>query len=696
MATDLGTLRVTLTTDLKKFTAGMTLAAGQIRNWGAAAGIAMKAVGSTMASMASLGVRAFNGIRDALKSFAWYLKWATGISIAAIIKIGADAEEMENMFSVAFEGMTDSVRKWSDDLASRLKVSGNSIREYAGEFQLLLTGMEVGSENAAKLSETMTEVGYAMSRLRGTKVGETMDALKSALAGNTRGLRSLGIVINDTTLKLWAQKNGLDSNVTAWSEQEKSIAIAALVYEKAGRDMANMSSKSVGLATIFGQVKDQIKNLAIEIYTKWRPYLISAFTAVRDYLDEHKKQIAEVVGKWTDALATFVSWMQTDFLIGIQGGGQVVLIALRGLGTQMQILFAAVGTNVANSFKKNFASGLADWLMDMAKPKGLLGAISLLSPALDALRIAEAAAAVELKKMSAEINTNIDTKTLTAQQKAAYESMTAEMKAAADATQILIDKKKADTAATNTQTTATAGLTTEEDKLAKARADALAAMNKEAELVTMKKAEEAARKWRTLWEDVATSIGGSMKTAWADIMMDAKNATDYLTNMLNSIQRAMHEAIFEKYIQPAITTWVGSMGTPAATSGGITDTGLPVDYGSVNTAIPGKQYGGLIPKIQTPVFAMLGQLVPKGTDTVHTMTTPGELIIPEKITEYFQKAFGNMGGGSQGQGSSSININVSAIDAKGTQQFLYQNRRAIASMLSVSGNENNPSRRQRK
>ena len=62
----------------------------------------------------------------------------------------------------------------------------------------------------------------------------------------------------------------------------------------------------------------------------------------------------------------------------------------------------------------------------------------------------------------------------------------------------------------------------------------------------------------------------------------------------------------------------------------------------------------------------------------------GEMVIPNDA-RYSVKSQENRG---------TVNINVSAIDAQGTYQFLNNNKRAIASMLQGVHKDNHPSRRE--
>lgn len=97
--------------------------------------------------------------------------------------------------------------------------------------------------------------------------------------------------------------------------------------------------------------------------------------------------------------------------------------------------------------------------------------------------------------------------------------------------------------------------------------------------------------------------------------------------------------------------------------------------------------GGIV----KPIYAANG-FVPKGTDTVPAMLTPGEMVLPKPMTDWLRTQFGSSGK-PQSSGGSPININISAIDTQNAVQFLTRNKRVIAGAVQSAQSGNHPIRR---
>ncbi len=229
--------------------------------------------------------------------------------------------------------------------------------------------------------------------------------------------------------------------------------------------------------------------------------------------------------------------------------------------------------------------------------------------------------------------------------------------------------------------------------------------------------EQEANRIKGIWGNATRSITSSFEDAFVSATKHAKNFGEYMQSLADSIQDAFSRAVFKSAFEKPIESFVGNM------MGG---------FGNLLNPAPMAQ-GGLVPN---PVYAAKGIFRPQGTDTVPAMLTPGELVVPKKITDWLKGALGggapvyratgglvyassgyfNRGNdqvsyaGSAGGDALSrmkqsfgqpapvvanrpIEIHVHAIDAAGTYQFLNQNKRAIASMVADAGSMNHPARR---
>ena len=186
-------------------------------------------------------------------------------------------------------------------------------------------------------------------------------------------------------------------------------------------------------------------------------------------------------------------------------------------------------------------------------------------------------------------------------------------------------------------------------------------------------------KWQKSWDTAAASIDGAFEDAFVSITKNVKNAAEVIENLVDSIAESITRMIYQQYIANKLVGIIGNaFGMPATTSSQQT----PPDASRVSDA-GGGATGGL-------VYAKRGIFTPKGTDTVPAMLTPGEAVVPKGVTDWFRQMFG---GGGSSQPSQPMTVNVNAIDAAGTYQFLNKNKRALASMMGNTRDQNHPSRR---
>jgi len=285
-------VKVRLIADLKRFTSNMKQASRQMISFGA---VSQKALALAKRALERFSSFARRTIRYGLVAIA-------GLS-AAIIKIGADIEEAENLFEVAFGNMADDVRQWSEELAKRLKLSASGLRKTAGNFQLFLTGLDLGAEASKKLSVALTELTMDMASFRNLKFDVAVQKIQAALAGEAEPMRRLGVTINDVTLKTWAQKHGLDANTQAWSESQKVLARAALLFEKLEIDVGDLNKTQDSTTNLLRSMGEQFKDMAKAIYEVWKPQVQASLQSVRDWVLKNREAVAKWIGETVVSLA---------------------------------------------------------------------------------------------------------------------------------------------------------------------------------------------------------------------------------------------------------------------------------------------------------------------------------------------------------------------------------------------------------
>ena len=183
----------------------------------------------------------------------------------AAIKMASDAQESEQLFSVAMENMAGSARNWSEAVSDALGINAYEIRKNVGTFDVMLKSMGLNEQAAYDMSKGLTQLTYDIASLYNISTESAFDKLQSGIVGMPRPLQDLGIVANDTAVKTWALANGIIKQGEEMTEAQEVASRYALILERttaAQGDLARTIDSPVNKMRV---LKSQIEETAIQL-----------------------------------------------------------------------------------------------------------------------------------------------------------------------------------------------------------------------------------------------------------------------------------------------------------------------------------------------------------------------------------------------------------------------------------------------
>ena len=167
------------------------------------------------------------------------------LPLASFTKKAMEAVESENLFSVALGKNADAVRAWSEDLRESLGLNAFEIRKNVGIFNAMFGSMGLGEESALDMAKSLTVLSEDMASFFNLKPEEAFQKLQAGITGESEPLKRLGILVNETTTKVFAMANGIGTASTATDTQRRKIKLAnitlrqgALALEKSKKSTA--------------------------------------------------------------------------------------------------------------------------------------------------------------------------------------------------------------------------------------------------------------------------------------------------------------------------------------------------------------------------------------------------------------------------------------------------------------------------
>ena len=146
----------------------------------------------------------------------------TGVAIFAAVKgiaklsselisAASDAEETRNKFNVVFATVADDAQEAAERIKDEFKLSDETTEKFLSGVGDITSGLGATSSEALLAAEKITALGLDIDSFANLTGGasQAVSALTSLFTGEREAAKALGIVINDTNLKQFAEDSGL-------------------------------------------------------------------------------------------------------------------------------------------------------------------------------------------------------------------------------------------------------------------------------------------------------------------------------------------------------------------------------------------------------------------------------------------------------------------------------------------------------
>ncbi len=249
----------------------------------------------------------------AIKKMAGYMSDA--------VKKSADYIETLNVLEVAFDGNTESIRRFSSTLADTLNLDDSTIISSAAHFKVLTQSMGIATETGEKLSELMTKMTLDLSSLYNMDFDKAQTALQYAMEGRGTSLKQrTGVSVLETSVQTTMDVLGIDAYVEDMNDAEKALArVISMEYQlmSSQGDLARTIEAPANQMRIMGEqismLARNIGNVLLPIVAKILPY----FNAILIVLNAIISALARLVGYKEGMFDTFEEANTIDYFDGV-------------------------------------------------------------------------------------------------------------------------------------------------------------------------------------------------------------------------------------------------------------------------------------------------------------------------------------------------------------------------------------------
>ena len=287
----------------------------------------------TSTGKALIGLKSFT--RQILSSMGIYLGLYGAIrGIKNAIDISSALTEVQNVVDVTFGDMSKKVNEFAQDSIRQFGMSELTLKQTASRFQAMGTAMGIDSSLIKKaneflnkqtdgyigLSDSMADVSLNLTKLTADMASLyniDQDVVSQDLAaiftGQTRPLRDYGLDLTQATLKEWAMKQGLDSDIESMSQAEKTMLRYQYVLANTQTAQGDFARTADSWANQIRILKQSVEQLGSVIGGA----LINAFKPFVKALNSVLLVVISFVTKVTNALGAIFGWKYEDSGAGL-------------------------------------------------------------------------------------------------------------------------------------------------------------------------------------------------------------------------------------------------------------------------------------------------------------------------------------------------------------------------------------------
>ena len=246
-----------------------------------------------------------SGVTDAFK------KLKTGIIALGIGKVikdsiqeGMDAVESDSLFETSLGKNADAVRAWSNEVSDTLGLNAVAMRKNTGVIFNMTSSMGLAEDNALKMSKGISVLSEDMASFYNLSSEEAFNKLRAGITGEAEGLKALGILVDENTVKQVAYSEGIAENGAELTQQQKVLARYVAILKQTGNAQGD-------LARTIDSPSNQLrilKNNATQLSIAFSNFLMPVVKAVLPWLTA----LTKVATQGLNALGK---------LLGFTGGG---------------------------------------------------------------------------------------------------------------------------------------------------------------------------------------------------------------------------------------------------------------------------------------------------------------------------------------------------------------------------------------
>jgi hypothetical protein len=238
------------------------------------------------------------GVRGAFSKLATIAGVALGAGAAfefgkGAVEAAAGIQKQVEVIRSEFGGAGNDLVRFADTTGTSLGAANAATDAASARFGLLFNNLGIGTKTAAQMTKGFEELALSVNAIRGGGASGAEQLLQSivlAAAGNTRGLKQLGISVDGTSEKIAAFKLGLIQTTSqALTPAQKAQAIYAIATAHLSDYLQQAKAHSGDFANVQARLSAEWQKAKETLGAALLPELTKVVRALAGWLDKMER-----------------------------------------------------------------------------------------------------------------------------------------------------------------------------------------------------------------------------------------------------------------------------------------------------------------------------------------------------------------------------------------------------------------------
>lgn len=268
---------------------------------------------NSAAGQASSGMQKFK--QNVSRAAVGILGAATAMGVSAV-NIASDTSESASKVATLFGKSATAVNIFAKNAAKAYGMSEREALSAVGAMGAVQLAMGRNAKESSELSLEYVRLSADLASFNNASSADVQEALTASLSGEYEMLKRYGIVVNDTTLKLEAQRQGMKKTGETWTSAQKLQLSHGIILKSTAKAQGDFARTSDGMANQTKIWSAQVTNLQGALGAKLLPAVVKVIGALNgafDWMEQNQtttKVLAVTIGGLAGAIVTLAIGMK--------------------------------------------------------------------------------------------------------------------------------------------------------------------------------------------------------------------------------------------------------------------------------------------------------------------------------------------------------------------------------------------------